>query len=506
VVAALVRARRSELIPAPRLALAAKHLLSSLAEGTTSETAYDTAVVSSLRASGDRRQLAFPTSLGWLRQHQHPDGSWGGRIQSAHDRLISTLAAVVRLAEIAEAWAQRAVQRGVAYLWQHASDWRASAHETVAFELLMPGLVAQGAEQGLALPFAAFAPITRLRDEKLRRIPDGYLYEKPTTLVHSLEFLGLDLDRARVTRLRSANGSYGNSPSATAYVVEHANDAAAEGYLHRAMAAALNGGATTVYPNEVFEKAWVLYNLGPARFGVAGAQDHLSYLREHLRDGAIGISREGLTADSDDTGMVLSLLHRAGEAASLAGLRQFEQPGYFSCFPYERNTSVSANIHVLDAFVSSPLRSLHETAIAKILSYLRDQRQDGCYWQDKWHISPYYATSQLVLAAHEIAGDLLAPTYRWLLDTQRPDGSWGLAEGTSEETAYAVQALLTLAARPEKALRGALDRGARYLADRFDDADYPELWIGKGLYTPYPVVRAAVIGALQQYQTAARAR
>lgn len=502
VVAALTHAYRVPRIPAPRLALAAKHLLSGLAEGTTSETAYDTALVSALRTSGDRRRLAFPASLGWLRHYQHPDGSWGGRIKTAHDRLISTLAAVVRLAEIAEAWAQSAVERGLAYLWQHAADWRTCPHETVAFELLMPRLVSQARELGLLLPFAAFAPIAQLRADKLRRIPEGYLYEQPTTLVHSLEFLGLDLDRARVTRLRSANGSYGNSPSATAYVVEQANDAAAEGYLRRVMASGLNGGACTVYPIEIFEKAWILYNLGPARYAVDGAREHLAYLRGQLRDGILGMSREGMTADSDDTGMVLTLLNRAGEAPSLAGLRQFEQPGYFSCFPFERNTSVGANVHVLDAFVSSPTRSLHAGSIAKILAYLYDQRVDGRYWLDKWHISPYYATSQVVLAAHEVAGELLAPTLRWLLDEQRPDGSWGLVEGTSEETAYAVQALLALASHAERPVRTALDRGARYLAERFDDLDYPELWIGKGLYTPYPIVRAAVIGALQQYQTA----
>ena len=501
-VTVLSRPWGSSVVPPDRLATAAYQLINSLAEGTTSETAYDTALVSWLRDPADRRKLAYPRSLGWLRRHQHADGSWGGRIATAHDRLISTLAAVVRLSEVPEDWARRAVLGGTAYLWQHAADWVDSPYETVAFELLVPRLLEEARARGLELPQAAFAPVIQLRDDKLRRIPDGYLYGEPTTLVHSLEFLGNDLDRTRVARLRSANGAYGNSPSATAFVADQINDPAAEDYLRRAMAVSLNGGACTVFPIEIFEKAWVLYNLGPSALAVPGAQAQLRYLYTYCGAGAVGMSREGLRSDSDDTGMALALLQRAGYDLGLAALDPFQQADCFSCFPYERNSSVGANAHVLEAFVSSPQGDRHGPAIRKILSYFRAKRVDGVYWYDKWHLSPFYATSQVVLAAREVDADLLAPTIRWLLETQRADGSWGWCEGTSEETAYAVQALLAAAPPQDHRVGAALAGGARYLTERFDDADYPELWIGKGLYTPFPIVRAAVIGALQRYVAA----
>jgi halimadienyl-diphosphate synthase len=49
----------------------------------------------------------------------------------------------------------------------------------------------------------------------------------------------------------------------------------------------------------------------------------------------------------------------------------------------------------------------------------------------------------------------------WILSSQRPDGLWGLWEGTAEETAYALQTLL-LTGDPEDhavavAVRGACD-------------------------------------------------
>ena len=88
----------------------------------------------------------------------------------------------------------------------------------------------------------------------------------------------------------------------------------------------------------------------------------------------------------------------------------------------------------------------------------------------------------------------------WVLASQNADGSWGLAGGTVEETGYAVNSLLAVqAAYPW--VRDAADRGARYLSDRCTDGEpaHPPLWIGKVLYTPYRVVRAAVLGARPQH-------
>ncbi|HEY8744748.1 MAG TPA: hypothetical protein VIU62_16760, partial [Chloroflexota bacterium] len=402
---------------------------------------------------------------------------------------------------VREPWAASAVQRGLEYVHLHATDWQTSPHETVAFELLVPRLLDEARSWELPLPYAAFDAITHLRADKLRRLPSDQLYRGPTTLVHSIEFLGADLDRDQVGKLRSRNGAFGNSPSATAFVLRHVNDQQSEAYLRRSMAVSLNGGACTVYPIEIFEKAWVLYNLGPAAQRIPGAAAHLAYLRESCRAGALGMSREGLTADSDDTGMVLTLLHRQGEETKLDVLRPFKQDGCFSCFPYERNSSVGANAHVLEAFVSSADRWRHAAPIRKILAYLREARLEGAYWYDKWHLSPFYATSQVALAARDADGDLVTSIVPWLLETQRADGSWGWFGGTCEETAYAMQAILAGALPLDGFRRAAMARGARYLVERFDDTDYPELWVGKSLYTPYPIVQAAVIGALQQYRT-----
>ncbi len=480
------------------LRAAAGQLINGLRDGTMSETAYDTVVVSRLRGDEDLSRLAYPGTIEWLRRHQHADGSWGGRIEIPHDRIVSTLAAITRLSELPDFWVNEAVQRGVTYLQRCNVDWFASPFETVAFELLVPQLLHDAARLHLRLPFDLLSQVTLIRAEKFQRIALDRLYDRPTTLAHSLEFLGSDIDPRRVMNLRSPNGSYGNSPSATAHVLAFAYDEQAERYLRRVLDTSLNGGACTVYPFEIFEKAWVLYNLGLAGIDSWASGAQLQYLYKSLTPKGVGLSDEGLVPDSDSTSVTLAVLQRGGYPVDLDILARFESDDCFTCLPLERNPSVSANAHVLEAL--KPDRTRYAAWIAKILGYLEDQKREGRFWQDKWHISPYYATSQVALAVRGVAGDLVAGSVPWLLETQHANGSWGFAGGTAEETAYAIQTLLSSPECSKPMIWSAISRGASYLSARFDDTDYPELWVGKGLYTPYAIVRSAIISALVWYR------
>ncbi|HEX6972314.1 MAG TPA: hypothetical protein VF234_08855, partial [Limnochordia bacterium] len=184
-------------------------------------------------------------------------------------------------------------------------------------------------------------------------------------------------------------------------------------------------------------------------------------------------------------------------------LARFERPDGFACFEGERNPSVSTNVHVLEALNKAPpapeVGRLREKAIA----FLKEtQGDDGC-WIDKWHISPLYTTGHAVIALLDGAPELAARGLRWLVAAQNRDGSWG-SPGTDEETAYAVQALAHALLRAPSsgeravgadAMRQAIRAGAGFLTHRLECSDYPELWVGKGLYTPIHVVRSAVLSA-----------
>jgi hypothetical protein len=92
----------------------------------------------------------------------------------------------------------------------------------------------------------------------------------------------------------------------------------------------------------------------------------------------------------------------------------------------------------------------------------------------------------------------------WLLEAQHADGSRGFVGGTAEETGCAMPTFLATPKWVDLAVWDAVSAGAVYLSARFDDTDYPELWIGKGLYTPYAIDRSVIISALQWYRRGPR--
>jgi halimadienyl-diphosphate synthase len=105
----------------------------------------------------------------------------------------------------------------------------------------------------------------------------------------------------------------------------------------------------------------------------------------------------------------------------------------------------------------------------------------------------------VVVGLAGLANDLVRSAVRWVLTQQHENGSWGFGEGTSEETAWAMNTLLT-AGQQDGALGtlcdASLSKGRRYLIDRFDEEDHPALWIGKSLYTPRNIVRAIILSVL----------
>jgi halimadienyl-diphosphate synthase len=172
-------------------------------------------------------------------------------------------------------------------------------------------------------------------------------------------------------------------------------------------------------------------------------------------------------------------------------LYRFQRDGYFICYLFERNPSVSANVHVLEA-----LKGVDEEASKMVTEWLRGARVDDVYWLDKWHASPYYPTSHAVIAFIGVDEGLAREGVQWLLDTQQPDGGWGFYEAiTAEETAYALQALAIFDAEVEKLDPMVLAKGREALLALQDS--FPPLWIGKCLYTPVEVVRSSILSALR---------
>jgi halimadienyl-diphosphate synthase len=470
-------------------------LLAGIGKRPVAAMAYATAWAA--RLTTDAGQPAFPQARQWLRDHQHADGSWGGVVPNAYDRLVSTLAAVLALNEIDEPWTADAMRYGVAYLHEHATDWKGAVGEPIGFEVVAPALVEQAEAAGI-LELDGLDDLAALRADKLGRFPQGALTQRPTPLLYSLEALGELAPPEQVTCFAAVNGSMANNPAATAVLWAATGESWAMDYLQAAAQSTGDGGLPEIYPISVFEPAWIIYQLDRAGLATDEAKPHVERLLElaqGVRHG-IGVSPEFPVPDSDDTAMVANVAYAFGHDDSelLESLLAFEVDDHFVGFSNERGAPVSANARVLEALGRQPER--YATQIAKATTFLLDSRHDGAWWYDKWHLSPHYATAQAVFAlAGGTPPGTLDATRQWLLDGQHANGSWGEIGGLPEETAYAVLSLDALGDKHGPVPEDVLRRAGDYLEGHLDDTDFAELWIGKGLYTPPAVVRSTVLAA-----------
>jgi len=476
--------------------------------------AYDTAWLAGVAKIGDAHASRFPTSLRWLMENQHADGSWGSSVRYEHDRILCTLAALAPLARFGHrAEDHRAHEAGTRYLWQHGHLLRHELVELVGFELLLPTLVQRARAEGVLVP-PQLDIYARERAQKLALLPAGALYSTRTTVAHSLEFLGSDADLHGLHRAQGPNGAIGNSPAATAFFLSQSNDQYALTYLQSCLER--DGGATApvLHPCETFELLWAAYHLllggAPARHLLRAAER--TALRQSLDQGGVSLSSTFPIPDADDTAVAVLLLHELGEQVDPGVLQRFaSNDGSFVSFPYERHSSVGVNVHVLHALARVPGFPNVDATIARLLGYLADHHS-GMYWIDKWHISPLYATAHVLCVLNTLSPEqarrLAEPAERsreWLRQSQNENGSWGFyAQPTAEETAYGLLALASNRQRSE-ADRVRCARAAVYLAEAKQDV-MPALWIDKCLYTPPLIVHAAIQAAQAAYSRACRAR
>ncbi len=365
----------------------------------------------------------------------------------------------------------------------------------------------------ITLPPQDMERLTRLRTIARQGKP------LPVQLFHSLEVLGSDLDY--VNDVQDINGVFGGSPAATIAMLTRSRSQQLRSIAFISeMAARFGGALPTVASFDTFERSWVIHNLlqGGVPMSANLARTAAEYFTACL--GSRGASfTQGQLPDADNSAMVLCVLSALGYPVEPLCLLTYEDETYFRCYDGERNPSVSTNAHILEAFGTYMARRRlsvpkYQEAIAKISTYLLSaQRHDGS-WLDKWHASPYYATTCSVLALQRFGvGDTAAALDRaiaWVLNTQRDDGSWGFWCGTLEETAYALQMLLLVRQTEDgkamarstlpKAIAQAALRGKRFLAKHLNapanDPVHMPLWHGKELYEPKRIVRGAALSAL----------
>lgn len=476
-------------------------------KGCIGASSYDIAWMARLRVDGSNHPR-WPDLVDWLLEHQWPDGSWGGAIPYCHDRILCTLAALIALKECGRSTKEvaQATSMGERYIWNHLHFLHHDPVELVGFELILPTLLAQAHQLGIDVPTHS-AGYGRLRATKLNLLPMEQLYKPGTSVAFSLEFLDGQVDRNQVQSLQGANGAIANSPATTAYFLLNVGDQE-KALTYLKSVKARPEGPPAFYPFRTFEAAWVLEHLAFGGIGLEVVDSSVwDILRSGISETGAGIDPLFGINDGDTTAVVLHVLALAGKSVDPLILRRFEQPNTrtFRTFAFERNASVATNAHALEALYFMPDYPNRKEVSKRILTLLLGSQKYQSYWIDKWHASPYYATAHVLIALARVKEPLLGEclhSIEWLLHTQREDGSWGFFDqGTVEETAYALLALLHCYCQGRLEDVEVLKRGVGYLQQALEEeAPFPELWIAKTLYMPENIVRAAIIATIALYR------
>ena len=472
---------------------------------------YDIAWLARLQGSGSD-DARWPDLIEWLLEHQHPDGSWGGEIVYYHDRIISTLAAAIALHQNGRTRrTQKSCERGERYLWHHLHMLPRDPFELSGFELILPTLLGEARSLGLNVPSHACG-YGEIQSAKLRLIPPQMLYSPDISTVYSLEFLGQAGDVNQLQEAINPSGSVGNSPATTAYYLslcDDDGDKRASEYLETMRE---RNRLITVYPFSIFETGWILNNLILSGVPITEFAEKSVFDELYAQMTPTGFALDSTfgISDGDITSVCCRVLLDAGYDVDPLVLANFEKPDThtFRTYNYERNISISTNVHALDALRILEDYPNQEDVISNIAMTLLENREYNIYWNDKWHASPYYTTSHALVGLlqdkqHMVYAYACQNTVDWIVCNQRDDGSWGFyRDSTAEETAYALTALLYYYRQKPSGLNAdILHRGASYLSlkHRTSDWTYPELWLAKSLYAPHDIVRAAILAALILY-------
>jgi halimadienyl-diphosphate synthase len=510
--------------------------------GGVSGSTYDTAYLVIQAAQQPSR---FPPGIvldavNVLLKSSNQDGSWGARRWPEQFRLVPSLAAVAALAEIPMSAARGSpfadrfapvVRAGLEFLARDLQRFAGTAQpDLMAVEFTVPALLerlessltdadAPGRASHALLPAEFRHWVTlKLRQalsvcapehrqlQALRAAARGGS-RMPVHIGHSLELLG-DLG-PRLDDLATPL-PVGCSAAATAAFITWSGIPRRDAIeLLTRQAARLGGALPVIMQMTTFELLWVLSSAIRSRIPFsADTRRRWRSLLHHVLEPAGVRGGPGLPPDGDDTATTLYLLQRLG-AADVDPRPQFAfiADGWgCASYPGERTMSTTTTAHALEALglwqtrnSATPSALVTQTA-SRLVSYLLAAQHPDGYWTDKWHASPLYATSCVLIALTDHGGTAAAPAVRratdWILQSQREDGAWGIWTSTLEETAFALTALRDSPV-PSPRIQEAMTRGCAFLAASEtagpEDPVRTPLWQGKELYEPHRIVQAAIL-------------
>ncbi|KAM3270793.1 hypothetical protein P3S67_028995 [Capsicum chacoense] len=333
-----------------------KHMLSSMGDGRSSVSPYDTAWVSFIQDYTNTTNIngiitskrpLFPSCLQWIVDNQLVDGSWGEELVfSIYDRLLNTLACVVALTLWNTCLPNR--NKGVMFIKENLRKLETGEIEnmTCGFEFVFPALLEKAQQLDIDIPYDALVlkDIYARREVRFTRIPKDVIHTIPTTMLFSLEGLR-NLDWPRLLKLQMEDGSFLTCPSSTAIAFMETNDDKCFKFLKNVVEKC-NGGVPGSYPTDIQARLWAidrLQRLGISYYFVEEIKSLLDHVFRYWNK-EIGFfsARNSNLCDVDNTCMAIRLLRLHGFDVSPDVLNKFKDGDQFFCLRGELNKSPTA--------------------------------------------------------------------------------------------------------------------------------------------------------------------
>lgn len=482
-----------------------RHTIGELGKdgGLITPSVYDTAQV--LRFAPPAEGV-WP-AIDWLLAEQHADGGWGDPV-TPRTRDLPTLAAILALhTYCTRRQSQEALRNGLTFLSRQASHWEGSLSDdlTAGLELLLPMLIQQAQQQGLDVdpsPYQKLIALGERRRQLIRKLGPRI----GTTALYSWEAWGSEPDPS----LLDAEGSVGSGLAATAYWLHLANhdpktaeaQAKARSYIERAsqsMGLGIPGVVPSCWPCHRFEQIFALHtlylsNLLTLPALAACVEPQIQAIEQAFTP--YGISYNDCFApDGDDTAATIALLHTMGRPVEITPLMYFAADDHFCAWHHELQPSVSVTAHAIDT-----LRLLGKDSTPYMDFLLRHQLADGRWPGDKWNRSWLYTTWRALVALDDGYPQQAARAIKAILTHQHSDGGWGMGASSSEETAYAILALRSLARNKimYDGISASLARADRWLRHHYRPLAHEKIacWLSKEAYRPIRISRIIELTAL----------
>lgn len=367
---------------------------------------------------------------------------------------------------------------------------------------------------------------------------DNFSMKRPSATWFSLEALPQNLlDINILNHFINKNGQFMSSPSGTAAIYKMNPDPRILKYFEEAKNATANKGLPITYPMNIFESIWIIGALINSDFSnqfiTKNFKPLLDMIEGNFSDNGTGSAKD-FPPDCDDTSRaVFSFSYlNVNSKYTVETLKQWyvENGKYFKTYHHEKDASMSANVHTLQAFLESNdvSKTEKEHLWDSILTLLENnaikESPTNIYWTDKWMSSPLYTAEGVIYTIINYQDqfpqrktNIHHKAINWILTRQTDSGGFETyAEygPTMEETAYALIALVHYVRYYKdqeilqnveentafvQKLRVSIKKGFSFLEKNKEqimniDA-HPPLWTCKALFTPYKISISYVLGA-----------